>query len=250
MLKQIGKEKLILIGVGVLALIVIAVLLITDQATPKTYYDEGYPVKSKELKDGGLKITVDGSKSADVPWEYQELEDSPIEYKVKASSDAKLTITIAPVKSGYETIKLTKVRRINELDYPVATLYLDVVVAAGEKGFVAKLVQVDERVSEGILGAEDTDEPYYIKENYVYLPNGGEWSLYNAAFEGKEVPEDDYTVTPGMDDNGSHYYRVNHLADQEQLELVLKNETLQQEIKLVAVSDDNGNITIKKAAAK
>ncbi len=264
MLKQIGKEKLILIGVGLLALIVIIVLLITDQASPRNYHQDDYPVKVKSLKDGGMKITIDGSKSGDIPWEYDGMEgkpsesdsaeggeaDSPIEYKIDAKSNSKLSISIAPVKSGYETIKVEKIRRINEIEYPVASIFIDIVVATGEKGYVAKLAAVDERVSDGVLGAQNTDTPYYIKGNYVYLPNGGDWSLDIAGAEDQEDSWDNPAVTAGITDNGSNYYRVNYLEDGEQIDLVLENQELQQEIKLIAVLDDNGQIIIKKAAGK
>lgn len=244
MLKEIGKQKIIMIAICVLALIVILVLLITDQYKSTSYYGQDYPVTVKSHKGGGLTITLDGSKTSDVPWELEETEvENPVITYSSKTNGAKITFTVTPSRMGYETIKVEKNRTINEIVYPVASIYLDIVVSETDDGLVAALAQASEKSLPGELGAADTTQPYYITGNYIYLPAEGDWELLDA----NTLDPEDTEIVLGVADNGSLYYRVNSLSS-EQKDLIFKSESLGQEYKLKASYNENNLIVIEKAA--
>lgn len=246
-LKQLDRKKVILFSVVVLALLLILVLLISDQSRPVTYDDKDYPVTVKSQKGGGLKITLNGSIASDIPWIYEESpedteEETPIiTYKAKTSSGSKITFYVTPHKSGYGTIHVSKSRTINEIEYPVANIYLDVVVSESEKGYIATLASADERTVNGKLGASNTDQPYYITGNEIHLPALGDWELLDT----NTLEAEDENIAMGVADNGSYYYRV-YLADGEaSKDLLLKSESLNQEIRLKAVLNENNRIVLE-----
>lgn len=245
MLKEIGKQKIIAISIGVLALIIILILLITDQLGSTSRFEGDYPVKVTSQKGGGLKITLDGSLNSDVSWEYDEPKDenSVISYVAKTSG-SNITFTVTPEKTGYGTIKVLKKRIINEIEFPIADIYLDMVVSEKDGELVADFITATEKAQDGILGEADSSQPYYILGNYVYLPAAGDWDLLDAT---TLDPEDD-VINMGIADNGSYYYRIEWLPDGvTEKDLVLKSESLGKEYKLKAVYNENNQIIIEKA---
>lgn len=240
----LGKQKLIAIGVGILALIIILILLITDQLSSTVKYDGQYPVSVKSRKGGSLEITLDGSLTPGIPWEYEtpEEENPVITYSVKTSGDD-ITFDVTPSKTGYGTIKVTKRRTINEIDFPVAEVYLEIVVSEKSYGLQADFVTKSEKAIDGELGADDSEQPYYLTGNCIYLPADGDWRLVEAST--LERPKQ--YVSVGISDNGSRYYRVDYLPEEQQLDLILKSESLGQEIKFKALYNDNNQIILEKA---
>ena len=246
MLKEIGKQKIILGAVVVVAVILILILLISDHSKPETYADKEYPVTVKSQKSGGLIITLDGSATGNLSWQYDESpevtdkETPVITYTVK-DSGKNIIFYVTPHKSGYSTIKASKTRTVNEVDYPVANIYLDIVVSESEKGYTANLASTDEDTSNGKIGAADSNQPYYIVDNTIYFPMNSDWKLFDAT----TLDPEDGAIVLGVADNGGIYYRVISLDDNEQKDLVLKSESLKKEIKLKARYNENNQIVIE-----
>ncbi len=269
---KLDKRKIILIAVAAVALIAILILLLLDGSKKTKYYEEEYAVTVKATKTGGLKITLDGKKNSDVPWEYIETypdkteeaseetaenaeenseaentEENAVEvnpvvtYTSKANSSS-VTFYVKPNRMGYDTIVATKNRTVGDVAFPVAKVYIDLVVSEEEGGLKTQIAAVTEDCFEGAHGASETETPYYITGNYIYLPNAGDWKLTNTDME-----ESDPTIVLGVADNGSYYYRVDQLKENEEKNLRLYSETLKTEIFLRAYTGADGRIKIEEA---
>ena len=246
-MKEISKAKLIIILVAVVAIVLILVLLLTDKnKNTDTYYEDEYPIKVSSQNNGGLVITLDGSKTSGVEWtvEENESENPVISVEKKVSKKGKLTLIVTPNQTGYDHITVDKTGVISEMEYPVATVYMEIVVEEDEEGNLkASMVSSSEETTDSISGADDTDTPYLIVKNMVYLPKDGDWILYDAS---KDPTEDNENISLGMDDSGRTYYRVDSLGEEESIDLILKNEALETELSLKATTNDAGEIVIKK----
>ena len=263
---KLGKRNIILISVAVVALVVLIILLVADIDKPKSYYQDGYGVRVSDGDNGSLNITIEGGDTKDVPWVYQdEEENAPVVYcKANSGSGGKISIKVTPQKTGYHTICVKKDRVINDISFNIATVYIDVVVAEKGKDLVAKIAAVNETASDGQVGAIDTETPYYIKDNCIYLPANGDWDLYNADLvkasstdtdsasesESDNAEAFDEDISVGVDDKGSYYYKIDYLSEDKPKNLILESESLNRQIKLVARLGEDGKVIIEKAKEK
>lgn len=240
------KRNIILVAIAVIALILLVVLIITDSGQTQNYYEDEYAVKATEKSDGSIKISVDAGKTKDVPWVYEPVEEKNpvISIEAKNNSSGALVLDVKSERTGYQTISIKKERVIKDISYPLARIYIDVVVSDVDGMLVATVSSVDESASDGKVGAADTDIPYYISGNYIYLPAGGDWEVTNPDLENDE------SISLGIDDKGSTYYRIDYLDEGKEKNLILASESLGQQINLKAVTGENEKIIIEKAAGK
>ena len=245
-LKSISKTKWILMGALAVVIIIVLILLL---ARPKektvSLFEDQYPMKVTQTSEGGLVIELDGSKTKDVDWEIEERDsDDPVSsVSTKENDNGVLFITVTPLHTGFDKLKIKKYRKIMDVSYEEADILIEYAVSEEGESLFTFLTNTVENTADSEAGALDTEYPYLIVGNTVYFPNVGDWRLYNADL-GKDVSDED--INSGRDDEGRNYSRVDYLDDSGEKNLILASETLQIEVPLKATYNEDGTIKIEK----
>ena len=176
----------------------------TDEVTISSYFENtDYPV-TVESTDRALDISLDGSASADLKWEYTVNDDS-ITYIEENSgeSEGKLDITVKPRSIGYAKYTFKR----SGAAYDAAIIYVNTVVWENNDGTLnIRLSDISQGRTSGMVGASDTEYPYIVSGNTVILQNHGDWELTADVPEG--IPESVYSIIKFTDDEGRTGFSV------------------------------------------
>ena len=173
---------------------------------PKVYFeDTDYPVTVRK-KDGILEFELDGSKSADLKWNYSveptvvaQLEEKSFEKKGKQ----KLFLT--PLAAGYANATFTRSTELAGVHYDVVSIYADFFVSVDQNG-EKQLTLNNMRQVGATAGAIDTEQPYLLDKNRILLPKGGDWEVTAEPPAG--VPENQFFIYRDTDETGMEFISV------------------------------------------
>ncbi len=249
----IKNHRIAAIGAAVLILLLIlaAIILLSlsddsnDEQDDRLCFfaDTGKPVYVSR-DENKLILEISGYDSSDLSWGISPELNKLYHSDYNTDDNGNLTVTLSPMSQGYLTIDISQAGKIGEMDYKAVSVTVDIMINNGESGVLNCLLgDIHQQLS--AAGALDTDTPYLIKDNKVFLPCGGDWELT------AEYPQDTenkpYEVYTGSsDDNDIFFYGVNvnntmlssyfesngAESSNENGRLILKSQQLEKEILL------------------
>ncbi|MBQ8108254.1 MAG: hypothetical protein IJ129_05860 [Ruminococcus sp.] len=227
-----------------------------DAPVVNTYYeDSDYPVK---ITDSETTMTVEltANTHKELGWDISYSDNKTLIAKGGKEEEGKLSIKLTPKAAGYVTMLCKRSSTLMDIPYDAVTTRITLVTAADDEGRLTISLS-DISQSTCLTGAEDTDAPYLISENKVYIEDPSAWTLT------PEVPEslspEIFVIYQGSDENDHQYYSVTadySLAENEEgvlpqeiteTRLILENKDAGVKIKLELIQNEAMNWALRPA---
>ena len=189
-----NKKKVIIIVISILILLLAAGLILFlakgkkkgGSGQTKLFSDSDYPCDYKTVKDG-VELTLDGSKTPGLKWEYEVKRDGIFEVTVKSEeNNGKITYLIKPVSGGSTDITFKKTDSLAGYSFDAANVSLNLFSLITEKGDYEIVVSEEASLdsTSGTKAAEETDYPFLILNSssgysQIIFPNGSSDWMYN-----------------------------------------------------------------------
>jgi len=209
--KNSAKNKLLIaLPFIIVILILVMILVITgEKKTEKTVLleKEGYSVTSQEEKDPAIRITLDGSPSADSTWVMEMPENRFLEVKEAGQEKkGKAEYILTPKEDGVTEITFTRKAEARGISYEIVRVTLPVIVSS-EEGKLSLAFEDDMDIRLGsMVGAADTDKPYLISNqedgtaSITLTDNKDDWYF--------EDPDNVVRISTLVDSDGRQSYTV------------------------------------------
>ena len=181
-----NKKKVIIVVIIIVALLLAAGLAFFlflgkkgGSSKMKLFSDSDYPCEYKVTKSG-VELTLDGSKTPNLKWEYEMKRDGIFEITTKSEENkGKVTYNIKVLRGGSTDITFKRKDELAGYNYDAASVKLTLFALMNEgeeyEIVVSEEASVDSEMTTKV--AEDTDCPFMIVNSstgysYIVFPNG------------------------------------------------------------------------------
>ena len=219
-----NKKKVIIIVISIVILLLAAGLIFFLSKGKKKgvsketelFAETDYPCKYKQVKDG-LEITLDGSKTPELSWEYEISNQYAVDVAIKdKEKNGKATFKITGKGGGSTNVIFKRVYQLAGKSYDAAKIELILFALQNDNGgydiTVSELaIQNSANMAEF---ATDTEYPFMIKTDdngmtTIVFPNGSyDWMYYDTS--GKTG----YSISHNISE-GSETFYINSLISYE-----------------------------------
>ncbi|MBQ6230221.1 MAG: hypothetical protein IJJ74_03785 [Eubacterium sp.] len=188
-----NKKKVIIVVIIIVALLLAAglaffLLLGKKGGSSKTklFSDSDYPCEYKVTKSG-VELTLDGSKTPDLKWEYEMKRDGIFEITTKSEENkGKVTYNIKVLRGGSTDITFKRKDEFAGYNYDAASVTLTLFALMKDDENYEIVVSEEASVESEMVTkvAGDTDSPFLIVNSssgnsYIVFPEGSSDWLVN-----------------------------------------------------------------------
>ncbi len=212
-----NKKKVIIIVISIIVLLLAACLIFFLSKGKKKgvskkislFEESDYPCEYKTVQDG-VELTLDGSKTPDLSWEYEISNSYAVNVELKGEEkNGKATFKITGKGGGSTNVIFKRVYQLAGKSYDAAKVDLEVFALSNDKdGYDINVSELASMTSSSMTSfATDTDYPFMIKADdngstSIVFPNGSyDWMYYDPS--GNTGYNISYNIS-----EGSEIYRI------------------------------------------